>query len=274
MSAISGKLPWRLDDIDLDAIDTERVRNDEPLLLLLAASSFVEAASAVYSRNLLEHFAGDENISVWLAGRWEHEELQHGRALRAYIAKAWPGFRWERAYRAFFPDYTGRCTREELEPLCGLELVARCVVETGTATLYRSIHNYACDPVLRTITANISSDEVHHYRQFFQYFARYQITEQHSRYQILGALLRRAAELRASDMSCGLRHAFAEWYGVAARPSPPFQEMKARVAALVRQHFPFELAAKMAVKPLAFPAAVRTIACYPVMFGVRWLMLR
>jgi len=268
------RLPWRLDDIDLDAVDVERTRNDEPLLLLLAASSFVEAASAVYSRNLLAHFAGDGVISGWLAGHWEQEELQHGRALRAYIAKAWPGFHWERAYRAFFPDYTGACTREELEPSCGLELVARCVVETGTATLYRSIHNYARDPVLKTIAANISSDEVHHYRQFFHYFTRYQITERHSRYQILRALLRRAAELRESDMNCGVRHAFAELYGGSGRASPPFHEMKARVAALVRRHFPFEMAAKMAIKPLAVPASMSAMARYPVIAGIRWLMLR
>jgi len=215
----------------------------------------------------------DGKISDWLAGHWELEELQHGRALRAYIAKAWPEFQWERAFRAFFSQYTRTCTQEDLEPERGLELVARCVVETGTATLYRSIHDYAQDPVLKTITANINSDEVHHYRQFFHHFTRYQITEQHSRHQILGAVLRRTAELRETDMDCGARFAFAELSACRGHTTLPFREMKARTTAVVRKHFPFRLAAKMAIKPLAFPRAVGTIARYPIMAGIRWLLL-
>jgi hypothetical protein len=261
------RLFWRISNIDLDAIDIASVNLDESLLLLMAASSFVESASHIYSRNLVEHFYGDAEISDWLTHQWEPQELQHGQALRAYIAKVWPDFNWERAYQIFYPDYTSYCRVEELEPVRGLELVARCLVETGTATLYRSIYDYARDPVLKTIAKNISSDEVRHYGYFYHFFQKYQLREKFNRIDIFRALLRRAAELQKEDIFCGLGHAVAERYRENSNlDETTLSDAKAKINTLVQMNYPFERAAKMLLKPLALPANIEAILRYPVIY--------
>lgn len=128
-------LPWRLEELDFSKLQPERVRDDETLFFLLVTSSFVEAASDLYTRNLIEYYAGDREVSDWLANHWEHEELQHGRALRAYICAVWPQFDWARANAGFFAEYSAMCTLDAFEPTRGLEMAARCVVETGTSSL-------------------------------------------------------------------------------------------------------------------------------------------
>src|SRR5260363_135648 len=121
-------LPWRIEEIDFDRIDLRRATANEDLLLLVCAASFTESGSDLYTRNLVDYFNDDPEVSRWLAAHWECEELQHGRAL---------------------------------------EMAARCVVETGTATLYRAIHAWADEPVLKEITDHIRSDEVRHYKYFY-----------------------------------------------------------------------------------------------------------
>ena len=262
---------WRLEDIDLDRADTGCVKRDEALLLLLAASSFVETASPVYARNLIQHFAEDPEIAGWLARQWEPEEVQHGRVLRAYIARAWPDFGWVRAYAGFFRDYTSRCTQEELEPQRGLEMVARCVVETGTSALYRAIHDYANDPVLKSIAGYISSDEINHFKHFYRYFKKYHLRDGHTRVQVLSTLLRRTIELRREDADCGLRHAFMERYRRRALDQAFFCEMEAKVSAMVKRHYAFDMAAKMLLKPLLLPHRVEALIGRPIVLAGRWI---
>ena len=74
----------------------------------------------------------------------------------------WPEFSWERAFGGFYSEYAAACTQEELEPSRALEMAARCVVETGTSTLYQTLNTYATEPVLKQITAHLKSDEVRH----------------------------------------------------------------------------------------------------------------
>ena len=78
-----------------------------------------------------------DEIVEWLESRWEREELQHGAALKRYVQTAWPDFDWEAAYKLFFAEYSQCCTVEQLAGTRALEMAARCVVETGTATFYR-----------------------------------------------------------------------------------------------------------------------------------------
>src|SRR6266478_7565579 len=139
---------WSLDDIAIDRIEIDCVRWQEELFLLLAGASFVETGSDLYTRNLVERFRGDAEVSSWLTKHWEPEELQHGRALRAYVNRVWPEFDWQAAFTAFLADYSRSCTAEELERTHYLEMAARCVVEMGTATYYRAIRDISDEPVL------------------------------------------------------------------------------------------------------------------------------
>jgi len=263
-----------LSNTSSDAMDRTNVQHDEPLLLLLAAASFVEAASEVYSRNLLQHFRGDVEVSDWLVHHWEPEELRHGKVLRAYIASVWPEFDWRRAYERFHREYVTRCTVEELEPTRGLEMVARCVVETGTASLYRAIRDFSRDPALKSIAGMIHRDEVRHYKHFFRYFRKYQLAERNSRRQILNVLARRTLEMRLENAECGIRHTVKERYQECSSDPRVFREMQARVTALVRTTYPFGMGCKMLLKPLALPTPLAAIAGTAISLVARGYLLR
>ena len=247
-------LPWRLEDIDFDAIDPELVRKNEDLVVLLCASSFIESGSDLYSSNLSLYFAGDEDVQTWLDAHWEVEELQHGRALKRYIAEVWPDFDWDASFARFFVEYAKTCKIENFEKTRALEMAARCVVETGTATLYRAINEATDEPILKILTSNIRSDEVRHYKHFYQYFKKYNAVEKNGRLAVLGALVRRVIEIKSEDSDIALRHVYAERYHKDATTSSHFREMSVRVNKLVKRNLSAEMCIKMLLKPLDLPA--------------------
>ena len=102
MAEPTRQLPWSLDDLDFSVIEPERVRDDDAMFLLVCSASFVESGSDTYTGNLLERFSHDDEVATWLREHWEPEELQHGRALRAYVQHVWPEFDWHAAYAYFF----------------------------------------------------------------------------------------------------------------------------------------------------------------------------
>jgi hypothetical protein len=123
---------------------------------------------------------------AWLSQQWEPEELQHGATLKRYVETAWPAFDWNAAYRGFlrgiFPILRRRPT------IGHWNWLARCVVETGTATAYRALSEMTAEPVLKRIATNIADDEVRHYKYFYRFFQRYHQRERTSRLAIARTL--------------------------------------------------------------------------------------
>jgi hypothetical protein len=257
-------MPWRIEDIDLTRIDRQRAAANEDLFLLLCAASFIESGSDLYTSNLSVFFNGDPEVSSWLTNEWEHEELQHGRALKTYIGHVWPEFDWDTAFRNFFDEYSKTCSFEEFEKTRALEMVARCVVETGTATLYRAINECSDEPVLKQITDNIRTDEVRHYKHFFRYFKKYNQIDGHGRFAVLGALLRRVLEIKNEDSEIALRHVFAVRYPDRANDAAYTRELTARVNRLVRRNLSADMCVKMLLKPLDLPAKIQPGVHYPL----------
>jgi len=262
MTIPTRQLPWSLDDIDYTAIDAGRIRDDDALFLLVCSASFVESGSDTYTGNLVEHFADDDEVGHWLREHWEPEELQHGRALRAYVEHVWPEFEWDAAYADFFAEYGAVCTMEELEPTRGQEMAARCIVEMGTTTYYQAIHAATDEPVLRELAWRIRCDEVRHYKNFHAFFQKYRRTERLGRRHVLAALVRRAVELRNEDAAIALRHV-AAWRrrsrlddGADARV-PSDSELKHQAYGVVSRHLPMDLAVRMAIKPLQLSPGVQ-----------------
>ncbi|KGV06714.1 ferritin-like domain-containing protein [Burkholderia pseudomallei] len=263
-SNTTHEMPWRIEDIDLTRIDRQRAAANEDLLLLLCAASFIESGSDLYTSNLSQFFDDDPEVSAWLNAEWEHEELQHGRALKAYIAYVWPEFDWDLAFANFFEEYSKTCSLEAFEKTRALEMVARCVVETGTATLYRAINECSDEPVLKEITDNIRTDEVRHYKHFFRYFKKYNKVEGNGRLAVLGALTRRVLEIKNEDSEIALRHVFAVHYPERAGDSAYCRERTARVNALVRRNLSADMCVKMLLKPLELPAKIQPGLHYPL----------
>ncbi|HEV7814587.1 MAG TPA: ferritin-like domain-containing protein [Janthinobacterium sp.] len=246
---------WRLEDIDFREVDRALVKDDELMFYALASASFVEILAELYSDNLIEHFRGNADAVAWLQEHWQHEELQHGRALKAYVKAVWPEFEWERAHAAFVEEYGALCTAQQLETVRGLEMLARCVVETGTTTMYRALHDYAREPVLVKLFANIKADEASHYAHFRDYYEAYQQRERFGIWAVAGAIWRRIREIGSEDSYIAFKHVYAGRY-----PGRPFDEDAWRrysqtVKRHARQYYPYSMAIKMTLKlvPLAQP---------------------
>ncbi len=244
---------WDVAHIDFSRVEVDRVHDDDDLFYLVVSASFIETGSDTYTRNLIEHYADQPEIADWLQHQWEPEELQHGRALKTYAQAVWPEFDWDTAYAAFFDEYSKLCTVEELEDDRVLELVARCVVETGTSTYYQAIRDLTTEPVLADLANRIRTDEVQHYKHFYQYFRRLQAEQGTGRARILGALRRRLLELRDSDSEIALRHVWAHRHYPYGPDTRPFEEVSQRLFALVSARLPIDQAVKMILKPVALP---------------------
>ncbi|HEY2608355.1 ferritin-like domain-containing protein [Paraburkholderia sp. RL18-103-BIB-C] len=257
-------MPWRIEDIDLTRIDRQKAVANEDLLLLLCAASFIESGTDLYTTNLSTFFNDDPEVSAWLNNEWEPEEMQHGRALKTYVAYVWPEFDWDTAFRNFMDEYSLTCSVEDFEKTRALEMVARCVVETGTATLYRAIGECSDEQVLKQITDNIRTDEVRHYKHFFKFFKKYNRIEGNGRLAVLGALMRRVMEIKNEDSEIALRHVFAIRYPERVHDSAYNRDRAARINALVRRNLSADMCVKMLLKPLNLPAKIQPGVHYPL----------
>ena len=263
---------WHVNDLDFSAVDLARMRDRDDLFLLVCSASFIESGSDTYTRNLVDHFAGDTEVAAWLVEHWEPEELQHGRALKTYVQHVWPAFDWDAAYADFFAEYSKLCTTDELEPTRAQEMVARCIVEMGTTTYYQAL-SAACDePVLRDLAWRIRTDEVQHYKHFYRFFLRYQHAENIQRRQVIAALWRRVNELRQSDATIALRHA-AAWRFRGRQGAPTTAAISKRVYALMGAEDPVELAVRMALKPLRLGVRTQRWVERPLTAMVRQVLL-
>jgi hypothetical protein len=259
-----SELPWRAADIAFHAIDRQRISADEALFFVVASASLIESGSDLYTDVLSEHFAADHALVAWLSEHWQHEELQHGLALRTYVAHAWPDFDWQTAHRQFMDEYTLYCSLTQLEPTPLLELAARCMVETGTASLYRALHDYTDEPILKELTAHIRRDELHHYKNFYRHFIEHCDAIGHNRWQVMRTLARRLAEIHNEDARCALRHVFKVRYPGQALDSESFRAISSAARALVIDNMPRRMLVKMAIKPLSLPVAVQNYLVPPV----------
>lgn len=250
--ADASALRWHHEALPWEAIDRKAVRDDRFLFYLLTTASFVEITTDLYTRNLIDYYSGDEEIQDWLAGGWEPEEMQHGRALRRYVGAVWPEFDWDATYRGFFEEYRECCKVELLGPTRALEMARRCIVETGTCSYYTMIQNLAPCPVLAELAGNIRTDEAGHYRHFHGYFKRYREAERPPRPAIMKALWQRIREIDGEDAYIAYKHVW-----LATNPGHPFGDREYRrftrtILNRAATHYPFRMAAHMATRPLGF----------------------
>ena len=129
-------------------------------------------------------------------------------------------------------------------------MAARCVVETGTATFYRMMSELSREPVLKRLAAEISADEVRHYKHFYRYFQRYRSVEQPSRVAILRALLNRAAEVESEDAFYAYKAVFSVCNPGVEFHKSDYVAYRDSAMQLTRSHFPHGMAVKMLLKPL------------------------
>lgn len=265
----TGLSAWRLSDVRFENVARRRVRDDEALFFVLASSSLVESGTDVYTRVLVEHFREDTDLTRWLEHSWRQDELRHGLALRSYVAAVWPEFDWQAAFDGFSAEYSACCTAQALEPTPALELVARCMIETGTASLYKAVGDYTDEPVLKQLCGLIRGDEARHYQRFLQHYVAARRDDPVARRDVLRALTRRLVEIDSEDADCALRHVFRQRYPRHAIDSALFRRVTAEARALVANHLPSRMVVKMAIRPLDLPPRLQHCLVPPVAGAIR-----
>ena len=191
---------WSLDDIDWDRFDRSKV--DPDLLKLVKAASLVEHNGGEYTDFLCKVFAGDPDFLKSVRS-WGVEEVQHGKALAKWAKLADPEFDFEDAFSRFVAGYRPfeeGASDSKRGSRTG-ELVARCIVETGTSSYYTAIAKQADEPVLAQICRKIAADEFRHYKLFYDNMRRYQELEGLGRFGRLRVALGRLGETEDDELA-------------------------------------------------------------------------
>jgi rubrerythrin len=168
-------MAWSLDDINWTAFDPSQVNPD--ILAVVKAAAMVERNAADYTNHLVSLFHDDADFLAY-AAQWRHEEEQHGDALGKWAEMADPSFDYKAAFRCFVDGY--KVPVSEGESLRGSrtgELIARCIVETGTSSFYSALRDACDEPVLKDICHRIAGDEFRHYKFFLTAMRTYQKRE-------------------------------------------------------------------------------------------------
>ena len=161
---------WTLDDISWDKFDPATV---EPgLVAAVKAASLVEHNAASYVDYLTRVFCGADAQTISEIERWGREEVQHGLALARWVELADPTFDFQSAFARFQAGYKPKhFATDQISSVRGSrrgEMIARCVVESGTSSYYSAIRDATDEPVLKEIAARIAADEFRHYKLFYE----------------------------------------------------------------------------------------------------------
>lgn len=157
---------WTLDDIKWADFDASKV--DVEILRAVKAAAMVEYNSPDYVTYLCNVFAGKPKVQA-LIRKWGAEEAQHGLALARWAELADPAFSFKTAFKRFQDGYAiPKDVETSVRGSRAGEMIARCVVESGTSSYYTAIKDATDEPVLKQISANIAADEFRHYKLFYE----------------------------------------------------------------------------------------------------------
>lgn len=194
---------WTLDDIPWSDFDPALV--DPEIVPIVKAAALVEYNARDYSTYLCNVFHDDPEFQA-AAKEWSVEEVQHGAALGRWAEMVDPTFDLEKAFAEFVASF--RIQLEAKESVRGSrsgELVARCMVETGTSSYYTALRDVVREPVLREVSLRIAQDEIRHYKLFSRHLERYLAEERLSRYERLKVALGRIVESEDEELAQAYR---------------------------------------------------------------------
>jgi hypothetical protein len=162
---------WRIEDVAWDRFDRSKV--DPAVIPLVKAAAMVERNGTDYAIYLNRVFGDDPDFRQ-AADYWAEEEVQHGDALGKWAMLADPS--WD--YRAAFARYKAgfRLPLDAEASIRGSrtgELIARCMVETGTSSYYTALADATREPVLQQVCRHIAADEFRHFKLFYDHMRRY-----------------------------------------------------------------------------------------------------
>jgi rubrerythrin len=162
---------WTLDDIPWDEFDRSRV--DREILPIIKAAAIVEYNAGDYRTYLNRVFHDDPRVLKAVDG-WADEEVQHGVALGKWAELADPSFNFDESFKKFVAGFSLPLdANQSVRGSRTGELIARCMVETGTSSYYTALAAATDEPALKAICQKIAEDEFAHYNLFHRHMIRY-----------------------------------------------------------------------------------------------------
>lgn len=190
---------WTLDDIAWDRFDPSLVKPD--IVPLVKAAAMVERNGDDYALYLKGVFADDPDFRG-AADNWAVEEVQHGDALGRWASLAEPGFDYMACFQRYRAGYAIDIKADaSIRGSRSGELVARCIVETGTSSYYTALAEGSAEPVLQQVCRLIAADEYRHFKLFYDHLKRYLDRESMSHLQRLRVALGRATESEDDELA-------------------------------------------------------------------------
>jgi rubrerythrin len=190
---------WEVADLPWDQFDPGKL--DPETLNVIKAAALVEYGGSRYGRYLCNVFADDPQFQR-AATDWAVEEVRHGEALGRYAERADPTFSLTEAFARFDAGYGF-----DIEAATSVrgsrsgELIARCIVETGTSSYYTAIADTTDEPLLKVISRHIAADELRHYKLFYTHLKRYLNDEALTRLERLRIVLGRMRESEDDELA-------------------------------------------------------------------------
>jgi len=162
---------WRIEDIPWGRFDSAKA--DPAIVPLVKAAAMVERNGTDYAIYLNRVFHDDPDFRQ-AADYWAEEEVQHGEALGKWAMLADPGWDYGAAFARYKEGF--QIPLDASQSVRGSrpgELIARCIVETGTSSYYSALADATTEPVLQQICRHIAADEFRHFKLFYDHLRRY-----------------------------------------------------------------------------------------------------
>lgn len=193
---------WTIEGLSWGQLDPSKVGSD--LLMVIKAAALVEYGASTYADYLCRVFHDDPEFQD-IARGWAVEEVQHGEALGAWAEKIDPSWSMSAAMDKFRAGYTPDHFKDDnagsVRGSRSAEMVARCMVETGTSSYYSAIGDSTDEPVLKEICKHIAADEFRHYKLFYDTLNKYLDREKLGKVGRLKVALGRIAESEDDELS-------------------------------------------------------------------------
>lgn len=162
---------WTLDQVAWASFDPARV--DPAIVPLVKAAAMVEKNGTDYAVYLNRVFHDDPDFSQ-ASDNWAVEEVQHGDALGRWAMLADPSWDFDAAFARYRAGYKLPLDAEaSVRGSRTGELIARCMVETGTSSYYTALGDATDEPVLKQVCRLIAADEYRHFKLFYDHMRRY-----------------------------------------------------------------------------------------------------
>ncbi|MGX9964621.1 ferritin-like domain-containing protein [Roseomonas sp. F4] len=162
---------WRIEEVSWDRFDPAKL--DPEIIPLVKAAAMVERNGDDYALYLQSVFHDDPDFHQ-AAAHWAEEEVQHGDALGKWAMLADPGWDFEQAFARYREGYKIDIKADaSIRGSRTGELIARCMVETGTSSYYTALGEATEEPALKEVCRLIAADEYRHFKLFYDHMKRY-----------------------------------------------------------------------------------------------------